>query len=101
VDPELAQPHRFHDHRSFLRWPDLGQVRREQLRRTLQGWPGSAFSVGELVVTLMAGPEPAMRAERAYLTLLAQARSYEVADGTLTLYDGGGNESLIFEVIHA
>jgi heat shock protein HslJ len=59
--------------------------------------PGNAFSVGELESTLMAGPEEAMRAERAYLTLLGQARSYRVADGILTLYDEGGNESLIFE----
>jgi hypothetical protein len=61
--------------------------------------PGSAFSVGELESTLMAGPEPAMRAERAYLTLLGQARSYKMAGGTLTLYDEGANESLIFEAV--
>jgi heat shock protein HslJ len=45
----------------------------------------------------MAGPEPAMRAESAYLILLGQAKSYEMATGKLTLYDEGGNESLIFE----
>jgi heat shock protein HslJ len=59
--------------------------------------PGTAFSVGQLAVTQMAGPEPAMRAETAYLTLLAQAKSFKTADGRLTLYDQGGNESLIFE----
>jgi hypothetical protein len=44
----------------------------------------------------MAGSELEMRAESLYLTLLAQARFYQVTDTTLTLRDGGGNESLIF-----
>jgi heat shock protein HslJ len=57
----------------------------------------STFSAGPLVVTRMAGSEPAMRAEGVYLTLLAQARSCKIADGRLRLYDKGGNESLIFE----
>jgi heat shock protein HslJ len=55
------------------------------------------FSVGRVAATQMAGPEPAMRAESAYLTLLGQAASYTLADGRLTLCDKGGNESLIFE----
>ncbi len=59
--------------------------------------PGKAFAVGELAGTLMAGAEPAMRAESAYLMLLSQARSYQMADGRLTLYDAGGQELLIFE----
>ena len=54
-----------------------------------------AFSVGELVSTMMAGPEPDMRAETTYLELLRAATSYKVEDGTLTLLDAGGNESLI------
>ena len=58
--------------------------------------PGDAFSVGQLAGTMMAGPEPAMRAESAYMALLGQAESYRIADGKLTLYDRGGNESLIF-----
>ena len=57
---------------------------------------GSSFSVGRLASTRMAGPEPAMRAEGAYMTLLAQARSYEVREDRLTLFGAGGNESLIF-----
>lgn len=57
----------------------------------------TAFSVGPLVSTEMAGPEPAMRAEGAYLTLLGQAKSYRVDAGRLTLFDAGGNESLVFE----
>jgi heat shock protein HslJ len=59
--------------------------------------PGAAFSAGPLAGTKMAGPEPAMRAETAYLTLLGQAKLYKMADGKLTLYDKGRNESLIFE----
>jgi len=43
-------------------------------------------------------PIPMSRAEGIYFTLLGQARSYKVSDGTLTLYDEGGNESLIFSV---
>ena len=38
-----------------------------------------------------------MRAEAAYLELLGQAKSYKMADGKLTLFDKGGNESLVFE----
>lgn len=55
------------------------------------------FAAGPLASTEMAGPEPAMRAEGAYLTLLAQARSYRLDAGRLTLFDAGGNESLIFD----
>jgi heat shock protein HslJ len=58
--------------------------------------PGDGFSVAEIVSTLMAGEEPAMRAEGAYMTMLSQARSYGVKADTLTLYDANGNESLIF-----
>ena len=60
--------------------------------------PGDAFSVGQLASTMMAGPEPDMRAEGAYLELLAAAKSYKL-DGAagLTLFDENGNESLIFE----
>jgi len=58
---------------------------------------GGAFEVGEIAGTLMGGSEPAMRAETIYLTLLGEARSFTLSEGTLTLYDEGGNESLIFE----
>ena len=57
-----------------------------------------SFSVGQIASTEMGGPEPAMRAEGAYLTLLQQARSYSRAGRTLTLFDANGNESLIFEL---
>jgi len=59
--------------------------------------PGDAFSVGDIAGTMMAGPEPDMRAETAYLTLLSQARSYKLKGGGLTLFDQNGNDSLIFE----
>jgi heat shock protein HslJ len=62
-----------------------------------QAGAGNSFSTGQLAMTAMAGPEPAMRAESIYLTLLGQARSYKMADDRLTLYDAGGNESLIFQ----
>ncbi len=55
------------------------------------------MSVGPLQITEMAGAEPSMRAERSYMTLLGQAVSYKTRDGKLSLYDQGGNESLIFE----
>ncbi len=58
--------------------------------------PDSACSVGQLTSTQMASPEPAMRAEKAYLTLLAQAASCTLKNGALTLYDANGNESLSF-----
>ena len=58
-----------------------------------------SFKVGSITSTEMAGPEPAMRAEGAYLTLLGQAASYRVDAGRLTLFDSGGNESLIFAAV--
>lgn len=59
--------------------------------------PRGSFSVGEIGQTLMAGPEPAMRAESIYHELLSAARSYRLNATTLTLFDANGNESLIFE----
>lgn len=64
---------------------------------TYRAGPNEAFSVGQIAGTEMAGPEPGMRAEAAYLTLLGQAKSFKVADGRLTLYDQGGSESLRFD----
>jgi heat shock protein HslJ len=58
---------------------------------------GNSFGVGQLASTRMAGPPSAMRAEGAYLKLLAQARSYALRGSRLTLFDGGGSESLVFE----
>ena len=59
--------------------------------------PGDAFSVGDVAGTMMAGPEPDMRAEGAYLTLLSEAKSYKLEGAGLMLFDQNGNESLIFE----
>jgi heat shock protein HslJ len=58
-----------------------------------------SIKVGSIASTEMAGPASAMRAEDAYFTLLGQARSYRVEVGRLTLFDAGGNESLIFEAV--
>jgi heat shock protein HslJ len=55
-----------------------------------------SFSVGELVSTMMAGPEADMQAETSYMTLLAAARQFQVDGETLTLLDEGGNESLTY-----
>ena len=59
--------------------------------------PGTAFSAGPLTSTLIAGPEPAMRAEVIYAELLGEARSCKVEGTTLTLFDANGNQSLVFE----
>jgi heat shock protein HslJ len=55
-----------------------------------------SFSVGELVSTMMAGPEADMKAEQKYLALLAAAKNYQVDGETLTLMDANGNESLTY-----
>ena len=55
-----------------------------------------SFEVGEISSTMMAGPEPLMRAETAYVTLLQECDSYEVRDGKLTL-STGGNATLVYE----
>lgn len=60
-----------------------------------------AFSTAELFQTLMAGPEPAMRAEALYFELLGQAVSYQVVDHVLTLSDANANELLIFAEVPA
>jgi len=55
------------------------------------GWyetPPGELVFGPLVMTLMAGPEAAMAAERELLALLAGTRPYAVADGALTIGEG-------------
>jgi heat shock protein HslJ len=54
------------------------------------------FAVGDLVSTMMAGPEPDMKAERLYLDLLAAAKKFTLEGDTLTLADAQGNDSLIY-----
>jgi heat shock protein HslJ len=55
-----------------------------------------SFSAGPFVATQMGGPEPAMRAESIVLTLLGQAKSYNLTGSKLTLLDRSGNETLRF-----
>jgi heat shock protein HslJ len=55
-----------------------------------------SISFGDLVSTMMAGPEPDMKAEQTYLKLLAAAAKFRVEGDTLTLSDAQGNDSLIY-----
>lgn len=57
---------------------------------------GGRFSVGEVSTTLMAGPEPAMRAEATYVRLLGEARAYALGEDRLALLDADGSELLVF-----
>lgn len=54
------------------------------------------LELGQIGSTLMAGPEPAMAAETAYLALLQACDGYRIEDGTLTLTEDT-NERLVFE----
>lgn len=54
------------------------------------------FSVGDLMSTLMAGTEEAMRAEQLFLERLRGARRYALDGQTLTLLDEAGNALLAF-----
>lgn len=54
------------------------------------------FEAGPLAVTLMAGPEPLMAAEQAFLDLMDKSESFAVADGTLTLTTAD-DQTLTFE----
>jgi heat shock protein HslJ len=55
-----------------------------------------SISFGDLASTMMAGPEPDMKAERIYLELLAAAGEFRIEGDTLTLSDSQGNDSLIY-----
>ncbi len=59
--------------------------------------PGNEFSKSQIVQTLLAGPEDAMRAENVYFALLAEATQYRVENGTLVLIDSDGRDVLVFE----
>jgi heat shock protein HslJ len=58
-----------------------------------------SLSVGPVATTKMAGPEPAMRAEDAYLGLLAQVRGYRLDASHLALLDANGVGLLVFEPV--
>ncbi len=60
-----------------------------------------SFSVGELVSTMMAGPEPEMDAEQTYLQLLAQVEEFAIDGDELTLSAGAGNIALIYTRVTA
>jgi heat shock protein HslJ len=50
---------------------------------------GSAISIGTMGMSMMAGPEPIMDNETAYLALLSQINRYEVSDESLVLKRDG------------
>jgi len=54
-----------------------------------------SLEIGELASTMMAGPEPAMKAEQAYLQLVAGCDGYLVEGDTLTLLTGE-SETLVY-----
>jgi len=60
---------------------------------------GGTFSAGPFSRSKKGHTGDAMRAEDAYLTLLSQAKSYAATGNRMTLYDAGGNESLVFEAL--
>ena len=60
-----------------------------------------SFSTGDLVSTMMAGPEQDMRAEQTYLKLLPEAKKFAVDGKTLTLSDANGNQLLIYTAASA
>ncbi len=58
------------------------------------------FISGPAISTMMAGPEPAMRVEQAFLGALAEAATFDAkqtAKGVLIIRDGDGAELLRFE----
>ena len=55
-----------------------------------------SFSVGDLVSTMMAGPEPDMKAEQIYLELLAAARKFRHRGRHADALGRPGNDSLIY-----
>jgi heat shock protein HslJ len=63
------------------------------------GGDGS-ISFGELVSTMMAGPEPDMKAEQTYLALLAKVTSFKIDAGQLTLAGDGGDQ-LVYSSVAA
>ncbi len=62
------------------------------------GAPGMVgkLTTSEIGSTLMAGPEPAMRAEGIYFKLMGQVDAFSINGSTLTLLDASGNQLLIF-----
>ena len=57
---------------------------------------GESIQIGALAVTRMAGPEPAMAQETAFLADLGRAASFAVDGDILKLFDEAGAELLVF-----
>jgi heat shock protein HslJ len=64
-------------------------------RGTYSGSNGR-LSIRDISSTEIAGPEPAMRAERIYVQLLRDARNFDRSAESLVLKGEGGNELLRF-----
>ncbi len=58
--------------------------------------PEGRLTLGDAGSTMMAGPPAAMEAEKTYLRLLGQVRSFSRADQALTLADSAGQMVLVF-----
>jgi heat shock protein HslJ len=57
--------------------------------------PDTAFTIGALSATRMAGPPEAMQAEQAFTTLLSRVRTYRREGGLLMLGDETGQPLLV------
>lgn len=74
----------------------IGGTSAVNIYRATYSGTGGRLSIGEISTTDMAGPEPAMRAERIYLQLLSDARRYDRTAESLVLTGEVGNELLRF-----
>ncbi|MEQ1800688.1 MAG: META domain-containing protein [Gammaproteobacteria bacterium] len=63
--------------------------------------PGAKLAVSQAGSTMMAGPPAAMQAEKAYLRLLGEVRSFSRADDALTLADSAGQMLLVYARVPA
>ena len=61
--------------------------------------PEGKLSMKEAGSTMMAGPPAAMQAEKTYLRLLGQVRSFRRTDQALTLEDSAGQMVLAFALV--
>lgn len=65
---------------------------------SLEGKDGITWGEG-MAVTKMAGPEPLMKQERAFLTDFPQMTKYSLEGGNLRLSDAGGDTTMTFEAM--
>ena len=59
---------------------------------------GNNIKFGEMVTTMMMGPQDAMATEREYLTFMPTVETYNYQDGKLTLVGVDGKE-IVFEQV--